>query len=54
MAFSSRTLAVFVCVILASLAFLTQDGLAARILAEASTRKYRLPLLLFASYILAA
>jgi hypothetical protein len=40
MAFSSRTLAVFLCVILASLAFAAQDVLAATALAEDSGGKY--------------
>ncbi|CAM0884804.1 unnamed protein product [Alopecurus aequalis] len=40
MAFS-RTLAVFLCVILASLAFVAQDAIAARALNEASGRSLR-------------
>jgi hypothetical protein len=37
MAFSSRTFSVFVCVMLASLAFLVQDALAARALLQYTT-----------------
>ncbi|CAM0884803.1 unnamed protein product [Alopecurus aequalis] len=37
----SRTLAVFLCVILASLSFVAQDAIAARALAEASGRSLR-------------
>jgi hypothetical protein len=45
----SRTLAVFLCVILASLALVSQDVLAARGLAEANGRMY-VPTLYFLSF----